>query len=63
MGSPFPPSFKPIPDEEGTEIVLVCPLPPEMFSCFKPIPDEEGTEISINDVRGIILRLLQTDPR
>jgi len=36
--------FKPIPDEEGTEICLPGPYP-QLERYFKPIPDEEGTEM------------------
>ncbi len=39
--------FKPIPDEEGTEILHCWLLPTPQFR-FKPIPDEEGTEIDGN---------------
>ena len=55
--------FKPIPDEEGTEI---CGTPsPRGVSCwcFKPIPDEEGTEIFVVHVTSRAKARLQTDPR
>ena len=38
--------FRPIPDEEGTEMAAT-PVPTVKGShSFRPIPDEEGTEIS-----------------
>ena len=39
--------FKPIPDEEGTEIWLVTRMDELNNARFKPIPDEEGTEIFV----------------
>jgi hypothetical protein len=36
--------FKPIPDEEGTEIPIADDEPVSLAESFKPIPDEEGTE-------------------
>ncbi len=37
-------SFKPIPDEEGTETSRYPRCPGRDRFGFKPIPDEEGTE-------------------
>jgi hypothetical protein len=55
--------FKPIPDEEGTEI-WQDPLPPPAGRAgFKPIPDEEGTEMQCGAPTVLHSAMLQTDPR
>ncbi len=57
-------SFKPIPDEEGTETREV--LRRAGFSdqqSFKPIPDEEGTETCQSPCAAFMFPALQTDPR
>jgi hypothetical protein len=56
-------SFKPIPDEEGTEIDQAR-LALLGGGCFKPIPDEEGTEMRNGlSQRSKCRSQLQTDPR
>ncbi len=57
-------SFKPIPDEEGTETRAYLSLSVGMPWRFKPIPDEEGTETRCGRRRSEApCRRLQTDPR
>ncbi len=57
--------FKPIPDEEGTETLLLGTQVVLHAARFKPIPDEEGTETLNLRVRLLCahVRVLQTDPR
>ncbi len=43
------PSFKPIPDEEGTETEIVAASQRYEIAGFKPIPDEEGTETLLSE--------------
>ena len=59
------PSFKPIPDEEGTETKQWTSSRLDLSLSFKPIPDEEGTETEDARIvkRSVLMLLLQTDPR
>ena len=57
-------SFKPIPDEEGTESDTIDACTQLWRQSFKPIPDEEGTERRISRAASAVgVIALQTDPR